>query len=84
MPHKASYGPPPQLDASNFANWQDNMCSHIKFVCIELWTIIEQAFNPTSKDLSNLLPWDLIDKQLNASTLHLIHMSLSKKDKVFV
>jgi hypothetical protein len=84
MPHLASCGPPPPLDASSFANWQDNMRSHINFVSIELWIIIEQGFNPTSKDLNNLLPWELIDKQLNASTLHLIHMSLSKKDKAFV
>jgi hypothetical protein len=53
-------------------------------VYIELWRIIEQGFNPTSKDLNNLLPWETIDKQLNASALHLIHMSLFKKDKAFV
>jgi hypothetical protein len=84
MPHLASCGPPPPLDASSFANWQDNMCSHINFVSIELWRIIEQGFHPSSKDLNNLLPWELIDKQLNASILHLIHMTLSEKDKAFV
>jgi hypothetical protein len=84
MPHLASCGPPLPFDASSFANWQDNMRSHIKFVSIEIWRIIEQGFNPTSKDLNNLLPWEHIDKQLNASALHLIHMSLSKKDKAFV
>jgi hypothetical protein len=84
MPHLASCGPPPPLDASSFANWQDNMRSRINFVSIELWRIIEQRFNPTSKDLNNLLPWETIDKQLNASALNLIHMSLSKKDKAFV
>jgi hypothetical protein len=36
MSHLASCGPPPPLDASSFANWQDNMCSHINFVSIEL------------------------------------------------
>jgi hypothetical protein len=77
-------GPPPPLDASSFANWQDNMWSHINFVFIELWWIIKQGVNPTSKDLNNLLPWEYIDKQLNASALHLIHMSLSEKDKAFV
>jgi hypothetical protein len=84
MPHLASCGPPPPLDASSFANWQDNMRSHINFVSIELWRIIEQGFHPTSKDLNNLLPWEQIDKQLNASALHLIHMSLTEKDKAFV
>jgi hypothetical protein len=84
MPHLASCGPPPPLDASSFVNWQDNMRSHINFVSIELWRIIEQGFNPTSKDLNNLLSWETIDKQLNASALHLIHMSLSEKDKAFV
>jgi hypothetical protein len=83
MPHLTSCGPPPPLDASSFANWQDNMRSHINFVSIELWRI-EQGFNPTSKDLNNLLPWETIDKQLNASALHLIHMSLSEEDKAFV
>jgi hypothetical protein len=43
-----------------------------------------QGYNPTSKDPNNLLPWELVDKQLNASALHLIHMSLSEKDKAFV
>jgi hypothetical protein len=84
MPHLASCGPAPPLDASSFANWQDNMRSHINFVSIELWRIIEQGYRPTSKDLSNLLPWEQIDKQLNASALHLIHMSLTEKDKAFV
>jgi hypothetical protein len=84
MPHLASCGALPPLDASSFANWQDNMRSHINFVSIELWRIIEQGFHPSYKDLNNLQPWELIDKQLNASALHLIHMSLSEKDKVFV
>jgi hypothetical protein len=84
MPPLASCGPPPPLDASSFANWQDNMRSHINFVSIELWRIIEQGFHPSSKDLKNLHPWELIDKELNASALHLIHMSLSEKDKAFV
>jgi hypothetical protein len=60
------------------------MRSHINFVSIELWRIIEQGFNPTSKELNNFLPWEHIHKQLNASALHLIHMSLSEKDKAFV
>jgi hypothetical protein len=34
MPHLASCGPPPPLDASSFANWQDNMRSPINFVSI--------------------------------------------------
>jgi hypothetical protein len=72
MPHLASCGPPPPLYASSFANWQDNRRSHINFVSIELWSIIKQGFHPTSKDLTNLLPWEQIDKQLNASALHLI------------
>jgi hypothetical protein len=84
MQHLASCGPPPPLDASSFANWQDNMRSHINFLSIELWRIIEQGFHPSTKDLNNLQPWELIDKQLNASTLYLIHMSLSEKDKAFV
>jgi hypothetical protein len=41
MPHLASCDPPPPLDASSFANWKDNMRSHINFVSIELWRIIE-------------------------------------------
>jgi hypothetical protein len=84
MPHLASCSPPPPLDAFSFANWQDSMRSHINFVSIELWRIIEQGFHPTSKDLTNLLPWEQIDKQLNASTLHLIHMSLTEEEKAFI
>jgi hypothetical protein len=70
MPHIANCGPPPPLDASSFA--------------IELWRIIKQGYNPTSTDPDNFLPWELVDKKLNASALHLIHMSLSKKDKALV
>jgi hypothetical protein len=84
MPHLASCGPPPPLDASSFANWQDNMRSHINLISIEFWRIIEQGFHPSSKHLNNLQPWEFIGKQLNASALHLIHMSLSEKDKEFV
>jgi hypothetical protein len=84
MPHLSTCGPPPPVDASSIANWQDNMRSHINIVSTELWRITEQGFNPTSKDLNNLLPWEHIDKQLNASSLHLIHMSLLEKDKPFV
>jgi hypothetical protein len=51
---------------------------------IELWRIIKQGYNPTSTDPDNFLPWELVDKKLNASALHLIHMSLSKKDKALV
>jgi hypothetical protein len=61
MPHLASCGLPPPLDASSFANWQDNMLSHINFVSIELWRIIEQGFHPSSKDLNNSQPWEHID-----------------------
>jgi hypothetical protein len=60
------------------------MESHINFASIGLWRIIKQGFNPTSSDLDNLRPWDLVDKQLNASALHLIHMSLFEKDKALV
>jgi hypothetical protein len=56
MPHLASCDPPPPLDASSFANWQDNMRSHINFVSIELWRIIERGFHPSSEDLNNLQP----------------------------
>jgi hypothetical protein len=71
MPHLASCGPLPPLDASSFSNWQDNMRSHINFISIELWRIIEQGFHPSSKGMNKLQPWELIDKQLNASALHL-------------
>jgi hypothetical protein len=69
IPHLASCGPLPPLDASSFANWQDNMRSHVNFVSIELRRIIEQGFCPYSKDLNNLQPWELIDKKTQC--LHL-------------
>jgi hypothetical protein len=31
-----------------------------------------------------LLPWELVDKQLNASALHIIHIALFEKDKALV
>jgi hypothetical protein len=51
---------------------------------IELWRIIKQGYNPTSSDPDNFLPWELVDMKLSASTLHLTHMCLSKKDKALV
>jgi hypothetical protein len=51
---------------------------------IELWRIIKQGYNPTSSDPDNCLPWELVDMKLSASTLHLTHMCLSKKDKALV
>jgi hypothetical protein len=84
IPHIANCGSPPPLDASSFANWQANMESHINFASIELLRIIKQGFKPSSSDPDNLLPWELVDKQLSASALHLIHMSLTEKDKALV
>ena len=81
-PHINYHGPPPILDASNFANWQRDMHTHINSSSTELWRVIEEGFiclnpkNPTRREV--------VDKQLNATALHMIHMAVSAKDKAHI
>jgi hypothetical protein len=42
MPHLASCGPPPPLDASSFANWQDNMRSHITLCLLSFGELLSR------------------------------------------
>jgi hypothetical protein len=82
MPHIAHSGPPPPLDASSFANWQSNMKSHISYSYVELRRVTEEDYNPHYPN--NLQLRGTMDKQLNASALHIIHFALFEKDKAVV
>ena len=76
-PHVNIRGDPPKLDTTMFANWQFLMTSHMNSACIELWRIVQEGFyvhNP-----SNLTRREVVDKQLNATALHMIHVAVGEK-----
>ena len=77
MPHINSHGPPPKHDASDFANWQSLMKSHICSASTQLWRIIRVVFHPLNPN--NLTSREEVDEQLNATTLHTIQQSLTKE-----
>jgi hypothetical protein len=72
-------GPPPKLNALAFASWQRSMKSHVNSASIELWRIIEEGY--IVEDPSNMTKREFAEKQLNASALHMIELSLSDNDK---
>ena len=75
-------GPPPKLNALAFASWQRSMKSHINSASIELWRIIEEGYKVA--DPSNVTRREFAEKQLNASALHMIELSVGESDKHYV
>jgi hypothetical protein len=82
MPHIVSQGLPPALDSTNFENWQFLMQSHVRSSSTELWRIIKEGFKPY--DPSNLTRREVVDDQLNATALHMIHLAVSPKDRAHI
>jgi hypothetical protein len=78
MPHIAPQGPPPMLDASNFPKFKFLMNSHIHNSSIELWRIIKEGYKP--HEPKNITQQEVVDDQLNATVLHMIHVSVNPKD----
>jgi hypothetical protein len=77
-PHINNRGDPPKLDALKFVQWQYQMISHMCSSCIKLWRIIEEAFKAV--DPNNLTGREVVDSQLNATTLHMIQIDVGSKD----
>ena len=82
MPHIVPQGPPPILDSSSFANWQFLMHSHVRSSSTELWRIIKEGYKP--RDPSKLTRREVVDDQLNATALHMIHMAVTPKDRAHI
>ena len=61
-----------------FANWQFLMTSYLDSACIELWRIIQEGFK--AHDPNNLTRREVVDKQLNATALHMIHVAVGEKN----
>jgi hypothetical protein len=58
------------------------MQSHVRSSSTELWRIIKEGFKP--HDPNNLSRRDVVDDQLNATALHMIHMAVSPKDRTHI
>ena len=82
MPHIVSQGSPPLLDSTSFENWQFLMQSHVRSSSTELWRIIKEGFKPYNP--SNLTRREVVDDQLNATALHMIHLAVSPKDRAHI
>src|SRR3954469_1886699 len=76
-PHIHNRGDPPKLSASTFNQWQFFMKSHVCISSIELWKIIDNGLHVG--DPHNLTRREVIDSQLNATSLHTIHLGVRDK-----
>ncbi|KAK1620182.1 hypothetical protein QYE76_025699 [Lolium multiflorum] len=82
MPHILSHGSPPLLESNNFENWQFLMRSHVRSASTELWRIIEEGYSP--RDPKKMTRRDVVDDQLNATAINMIHMAISPKDRAHI
>ncbi|KAK1664531.1 hypothetical protein QYE76_052690 [Lolium multiflorum] len=82
MPHILSHGSPPLLESNNFENWQFLMKSHVRSASTELWRIIEEGYSP--RDPKHLTRREVVDDQLNATAINMIHMVVTPKDRAHI
>ena len=75
-------GNPPKLDSINFNTWQAQMRSHICSSSNELWRVIENGFQ--ARDPSNPTRREVVDGQLNSTSLHMIQQAVGEKDWPYV
>jgi hypothetical protein len=59
MPHKNPSGNPPKLDEVNFSFWKSTMHSHLRSVCVELCTVVEDGYEPMNE--RNMSPVEKIN-----------------------
>jgi hypothetical protein len=69
-------GNPPKLDEVNFSFWKTSMRSHLRSVCVELWGVVENGYEPV--DERNMSPVEKINCQLNSTALDKIRQSLKR------
>ncbi|KAK1669936.1 hypothetical protein QYE76_058095 [Lolium multiflorum] len=82
MPRILTHGSPPLLDSNTFENWQFLMKSHVRSASTELWRIIEEGYSP--RDPKNLTRREVVDDQLNATAINMIHMAITPKDRAHI
>ncbi|KAK1664933.1 hypothetical protein QYE76_053092 [Lolium multiflorum] len=82
MPHILSHGSPPLLESNSFENWQFFMRSHVRSASTELWRIIEEGYSP--RDPKHLTRREVVDDQLNATAINMIHMAVTPKDRAHI
>ncbi|KAK1644213.1 hypothetical protein QYE76_062018 [Lolium multiflorum] len=82
MPHILTHGSPPLLESNSFENWQFLMKSHVRSASTELWRIIEEGYSP--RDPKNLTRKEVVDDQLNATAINMIHMAVTPKDRAHI
>ena len=73
-PHVNNLGNPPLVDRSRFTNWKASMKSYVCISSIEVWRIIDKGYYP--KDEKNLSSSDLIDQQLDATSMHMLERAM--------
>jgi hypothetical protein len=74
IPHMNPSGNPPKLDEVNFSFWKSTMRSHRRSVCMELWRVVEDGYEPVNE--RNMSPVEKINCQLNSTALDKICQSL--------
>ncbi|KAK1608652.1 hypothetical protein QYE76_032325 [Lolium multiflorum] len=80
---KASPSTPPPFTAISI-----NACFHDEGVvllsssCTELWRVIKEGFKP--HDANDLSRREVVDDQLNATALHMIHLAVTPKDRAHI
>jgi hypothetical protein len=58
------------------------MRSHVRSASTELWRIIEEGYSP--RDPKKMTRRDVVDDQLNATAINMIHMAISPKDRAHI
>ncbi|KAK1678322.1 hypothetical protein QYE76_039170 [Lolium multiflorum] len=82
MPRILTHGSPPLLDSNTFENWQFLMKSHVRSASTKLWRIIEEGYSP--RDPKNLTRREVVDDQLNATAINMIHLAVTPKDRAHI
>jgi hypothetical protein len=83
MPCNLPHGSPPLLlDYNRFGDWKFLMRSHMRSASTELWRIIEEGYSP--RDRMNLTRREVVDNQLNAIAINMIHLAITPKDRAHI
>ncbi|KAK1603983.1 hypothetical protein QYE76_027656 [Lolium multiflorum] len=82
MPCILTHGLPPLLESNSFGDWKLLMRSHVRSASTELWRIIEEGYSP--QDPMNLTRREVVDHQLNAIAIDMIHLAITPKDRAHI
>jgi hypothetical protein len=82
MPCIMTHGPPPLLESNSFGDWKLLMHSHVCSTSTELWRIIQEGYSP--QDPMNLTRREMVDHQLNAIAIDMIHLAITPKERAHI